>query len=356
MSRLFSPITIRELQFRNRIFVSPMCQYSSENGMPTPWHLVHLGSRAIGGAGLVMVEASGVSPEGRITPDDSGIWSAAHAEAFRPLVSFLQDHGAVPAIQLAHAGRKASTESPWKGGKEVKDAGRVWQTVAPSGVRFDDGYPMPKEMTENDIEKVIKDFVQAARYSLDAGFQVIELHFAHGYLVHEFLSPLSNKRKDFFGGSLENRMRVALTIAEKVRAVWPAKWPVFTRISATDYIDGGWDLPQSVVLCKELKTRGIDLIDCSSGGNAPHAKIPIGPGYQVPFSATIRRECSMPTGAVGMITEPEQAERIIATGEADVVLLAREILRDPYWPLHAAHKLGVDCTWPKQYERAKPRL
>jgi 2,4-dienoyl-CoA reductase-like NADH-dependent reductase (Old Yellow Enzyme family) len=332
-----------------------MCQYSSDNGLPTPWHMVHLGSRAVGGAGLVMVEATAVSPEGRITPGDSGIWSKAHMQAFQPIAKFIKDQGAVPAIQLAHAGRKASTEAPWDGGKEVTDPKLKWQTLAPSALRFDDGYPMPKAMTEADIEKVVDDYTSAATLSLDAGFEVIELHFAHGYLAHEFLSPLSNQRKDSYGGTLENRMRLALRIAENVRRIWPANRPVFARISATDYIDGGWDVPQSIALCKELKRLGIDMIDCSSGGNAAHAKIPVGPGYQVPFSATIRRECAIATGAVGLITEPEQAEKIIATGEADVVLMAREMLRNPYWPLYAAQKLGADIAWPKQYDRAKPR-
>lgn len=352
MSSLFTPLQLRELIVKNRIFVSPMCQYSSEDGLPTEWHRVHLGSRAVGGAGLVMVEASAVSPEGRITPWDSGIWSDQHAAAYKPIADFIHSQGAVPAIQLAHAGRKASTDRPWKGGKPLAIEQGGWQPIAPSPLPFDEGHPLPREMTVADIEAVVKQFAHAARRSLDAGFIVAEIHMAHGYLLHEFLSPLSNQRTDEFGSSLANRMRFPLRAAKTVREIWPAKWPLFVRISATDWADGGWDLQQSIVLSRALKTVGIDLIDCSSGGAVPHAKVPVGPGYQVPFAEAIRRETGIATGAVGMITEAHQAEAIIAEGKADAVLLARQMLRDPYWPQHAAKELGAKIEWPVQYGRA----
>ena len=352
-SALFSTFQLRSINFRNRIFVSPMCQYSSDDGLPTNWHLVHLGSRAVGGAGLVMVEASGVSPEARITPWDSGIWSDAHTAAFRPIAKFLKEHGAVPAIQLAHAGRKASTDAPWREGKGLSVDQGGWVPLAPSAIAFDAGYPVPRAMNGHEIDDVVRQFVEAAKRSLAAGFEVVELHMAHGYLLHEFLSPLSNHRMDEYGGSLENRMRLPLRVMREVRQAWPAHLPLFVRISATDWTDGGWDLPQSIELSKSLKELGADLIDCSSGGNVPAAKIPVGPGYQVPFAEAIRREVKIPTGAVGMITDAQEAERIIAGGKADVVLLARQLLRDPYWPLHAAKELGVDIQWPEQYARAK---
>jgi 2,4-dienoyl-CoA reductase-like NADH-dependent reductase (Old Yellow Enzyme family) len=353
MSLLFTPFTLRELTFRNRVFVSPMCQYSSDTGLPTDWHLVHLGSRAVGGAGLVMVEASGVSPEGRISPWDSGIWSAEHASRFSRITRFIREQGAVPAIQLAHAGRKASTDRPWNGGKEVSPEKGGWEPIAPSAICFADGYPLPREMSEHDMETVVEQFNYATRLSRDAGFEVVEIHMAHGYLLHEFLSPLSNTRKDAYGGSIENRMRFPLRVARNVRDHWPPKWPVFVRISASDWAPGGWTIDDSVVFSRELKTLGIDLIDCSSGGAVPNAKIELGPGYQVPFAEQIRREVGIPTGAVGMITDPRQAEEIIASGKADVVLLAREMLRDPYWALHAAQELGDAIDWPVQYGRAK---
>lgn len=355
LSNLFEQIQLRELSFRNRIFVSPMCQYSSDDGMPTDWHLVHLGSRAVGGAGLVMVEATGVSPEGRISPQDSGIWSDAHAKAFSRITRFIKEHGAVPGVQLAHAGRKASTEVPWRGDGAVPPERGGWQPIAPSAIAFSPTYPMPREMTPADIEKVIEQFTAATRRAHDAGFEVLEIHSAHGYLLHEFLSPLSNHRTDDYGGSLENRARLLLRVTRAVRSEWPARLPLLVRISATDWAEGGWDLPQSIQLARRLKELGVDLIDCSSGGLVAGAKIVIRPGYQVPFSAAIRRETGIATGAVGMITEPQQAEEIIAKGQADVVLLARELLRDPYWPLHAAQKLGVNVQWPEQYDRAKPR-
>ena len=353
MSRLFSPLRLRGATFRNRIFVSPMCQYSSEDGLPTDWHLVHLGSRAVGGAGLVMVEATAVAPEGRISPADSGLWSSAHAEAFSRIAKFIKSQGAVPGIQLAHAGRKASTAAPWDGGLAVDPKTGGWTPLAPSAVRFDEGYAMPREMTKGDIAAAVKGFGKAVRLALDAGFEVVELHFAHGYLAHEFLSPLSNRRTDPYGGSLENRMRFPLEIAAAARKEWPDRLPLFARLSCTDWAEGGWDVPDSVELSRRLKASGVDLIDCSSGGLVPHARIPVGPGYQVPLAERIRKEASVATGAVGLITEPRQAEEIVALGRADAVLMAREFLRDPYWPLHAASALGADAAWPKQYGRAK---
>ena len=330
-----------------------MCQYSSDDGMPTDWHLVHLGSRAVGGAGLVMVEATGVSPEGRISPFDSGIWSDAHANAFKRVTRFIKDHGAVPAMQLAHAGRKASTEVPWRGGNAVARDKGAWEPVAPSAIPFSDRYPMPREMTHIDIEQTVADFTAATARALDAGFEVVEVHGAHGYLLHEFLSPLSNQRKDNFGGSLENRMRFPLQVVSAVREAWPKQLPVFVRISATDWAEGGWDLPQSVQFAKACKALGVDLIDCSSGGLVTQQKIPVGPMYQTPFAEAIKHEVRIATGAVGLITTSAEAEEIVASGKADVVFLARALLRDPYWPLHAAKELGADVKWPQQYERAK---
>lgn len=353
MSPLFSPLTLRAITFRNRIFVSPMCQYSSQDGMPTDWHLVHLGSRAVGGAGLVMVEATAVTPEGRISPADSGIWSEAHAQAFRRITAFIAVQGAVPAIQLAHAGRKASTATPWEGDHLVPPEGGGWQPMAPSAIPFSPQSPQPRAMTRQDIAQTVDAFCQATRRSLDAGFQVVELHMAHGYLLHEFLSPLSNHRTDDFGGSLENRMRLPLEVAAAVRGAWPDKYPLFVRISATDWKEGGWDLDQSVVLCKKLKDLGVDLIDCSSGGLASDARVAVAPGYQVPFAHRIKQVVGIATGAVGLVTRPKQAEEILAAGKADVVLLGREMLRNPYWPLHAARVLGVEVPWPQQYARAK---
>ncbi len=355
MSKLFSPLKIRGLEFKNRIFVSPMCQYSSEDGMPTDWHFVHLGSRAVGGAALVMVEATAVSPEGRISPWDSGIWSGEHARRFARITSFIKSQGALPGLQIAHAGRKASTDRPWRGGGPLDQTQGGWKPLGPSPVRFDADSPAPREMSPADIDGVVSQFAAAAKRAVDAGFKVLEVHMAHGYLAHEFLSPLSNKRDDEFGGDLENRMRFPLKIARAVRDTWPDRLPLFVRISCTDWVDGGWDLAQSTEFCRRLKGIGIDLIDCSSGALVPDAKIPAGPGFQVPFAAAIRKEVNIATGAVGMILEPAQAEQIIATGEADAVLLAREMLRDPYWPLKAARALRVDVPWPVQYERAKTK-
>ncbi len=353
MSRLFSPLQLRTVTFRNRIFVSPMCQYSSRDGFPTHWHLVHLGSRAVGGAGLVMVEATAVSPEGRVSPDDSGIWSDAHAEAFAPIARFIREQGAVAGMQLAHAGRKASTDRPWQGGGPLGPDRRGWQPVAPSSLPFASGHPVPREMAEEDLEAVRGRFEAAARRALASGFQVVEVHLAHGYLLHEFLSPLTNRRQDAYGGPLENRMRFPLSVTRAVRDVWPRDLPVFVRISATDWVEGGWDLEQSVELCRRLREQGIDLVDCSSGGLVHDAVVPAGPGYQTPFAAAIRRDAGIATGAVGLITEPFQAEQIVSTGIADAVSLARQMLRNPYWPLEAAKALKADIPWPVQYLRAK---
>ncbi len=353
MSHLFSPLNLRELDIKNRIFVSPMCQYSSRDGMPSDWHLVHLGSRAVGGAGLVMVEASAVSAQGRITPEDSGIWNSDQAKALAPVARFIREQGAVPAIQLAHAGRKASTDIPWKGSGPLDAKHGGWQTLAASALPFAAGFPAPREATLQDLEIILGQFAAAARRSFEAGFEVVEIHMAHGYLLHEFLSPLSNQRSDDFGGSLENRLRFPLRVAKAVRDIWPEHLPVFVRISASDWMAGGWDLPQSLELCRGLQAIGIDLIDCSSGGLVPEAAPPFGPGFQTPFASAVKRELGLATGAVGFITEAAQAEQIVATGLADAVFLARAMLRDPYWPLHAAKALGVDVSWPSQYERAK---
>jgi len=352
-SKLFEKYKIRGVEFRNRIWVSPMCQYSSEDGFPNDWHLVHLGSRAVGGAGLVIQEATAVSPEGRISPSDAGIWSDEHAESYKRITKFIKEQGAIAGIQLAHAGRKASTAEPWNGGKIVDEGYGGWETVAPSAIAFADDYPMPREMNESDFEKVKTDFVAAAKRALVAGFEVIEIHAAHGYLFHEFLSPLSNKRTDEYGGSLENRMRFPLEVAQKVRETVPQNLPVFVRISASDWTENGWDLEQSIEFCKRLKEIGIDLIDVSSGGNVPDAKIEIGAGYQVPFAAEIREKAEIPTGAVGLITDAKQAEEILQNAQADAILMAREFLRDPYFPFHAARELGADLDYaPKQYGRA----
>lgn len=321
--------------------------------MPNNWHLVHLGSRAVGGAGLVMVEASAVTAQGRISPDDSGIWSTEHANAFAPIAAFIKEHGAVPGIQLAHAGRKASTDVPWKGGGPLDAKHRGWQPIGPSPLPFDQGHPVPLEATPQDLENILGQFALAARRSAEAGFEVVEIHMAHGYLLHEFLSPLSNKRTDDLGGSLENRMRFPLRVAKVVRDTWPGHLPVFVRISASDWVEGGWTLEDSVELSRRLKTLGIDLVDCSSAGLVPDAKIAVGPGFQTPFASRIRAEAGIATGAVGLITDAAQAEQIVATGLADAVFLGRQMLRDPYWPLHAAKELGAEVAWPVQYDRAK---
>ena len=349
---LFDPITLRGLTSRNRVWVSPMCQYSAVDGIPQTWHLVHLGQFAIGGAGVVIAEATAVSPEGRISPHDTGIWSDAHAAAWGPIARFIAEQGARPGIQLAHAGRKASTQRPWDGHEYVEPSDGGWTTVGPSAQGYA-AWPAPQALDPEGISKVIDDFATAARRALTAGFEVVEVHAAHGYLLHQFLSPLSNKREDEYGGSLDNRMRLTLEVSAAVRAVWPEDLPVTVRISATDWADGGWDVDESVVLASRLRELGVDLIDVSSGGLTPDQKIAVGPGYQVPFAARVRSEADVATGAVGLITEPKQAEEILAAGEADVVLLARELLRDPHWPLRAAGELGVDVEWPAQYRRAK---
>jgi 2,4-dienoyl-CoA reductase-like NADH-dependent reductase (Old Yellow Enzyme family) len=357
-SHLFEPLTIKSVTLRNRIAVSPMCQYSSDDGVANDWHLVHLGARAAGGAALVIAEATAVSADGRITPGDAGIWADKHVEPITRINHFIKQHGAVPGIQIAHAGRKASAARPWDGGKSLADDAGGWPTVAPSALAFGGDLPkVPCAMTTADIAKTQADFVAAAKRALAAGCEFLEIHSAHGYLSHEFLSPLSNQRTDSYGGSFENRVRFVLETTRAVRAVWPDRLPLAVRISCTDWTPGGWDIEQSVELSRLLKNAGVDLIDCSSGGNAPHAKIPIGPSYQVPFAEQIRREANIPTAAVGEITEPEQADEIIRSGKADLVLLAREFLRDPNWPLRAARKLGhADAAKPPiQYARAWPK-
>ncbi len=354
MPSLFDPLTLRSLTLRNRIVVSPMCQYSCEDGFATDWHLVHLGSRAVGGSALVIAEATAVSPEGRISPVDLGIWRDEHVEMLSRITSFIHAQGAIAGIQLAHAGRKASVDVPWRGGRPLDESEGGWRPVlAPSAVAFSSRTQVPEALDHGGIARVVGDFRSAAERSLAAGFRVIELHGAHGYLLHEFLSPVSNVRKDEYGGSFENRIRFTLEVVDAVREVWPAELPLLVRISATDWHDGGWDLEQSVRLARILMEHGVDLVDCSTGGNVAGAKIPVGPSYQVPFAERIRREAGVLTGAVGMITESRQAEEIIAREQADVVILARELLRDPYWPLRAARELGVDVTWPDQYLRAK---
>ncbi|MFM8535268.1 MAG: NADH:flavin oxidoreductase/NADH oxidase [Acidimicrobiia bacterium] len=355
MAHLFEPLTVRGVTFPNRVFVSPMCEYSSSDGFANDWHLVHLGGRAVGGAGLVLTEATAVVPEGRISPQDLGIWKDEHIDMLARIVRFLHAQGSVSGIQLAHAGRKASTYRPWSGTGAVPEAEGGWSSVvAPSASAFADNYPAPREMSARDIAAVVQAFADAATRALAAGFRVVEIHAAHGYLIHEFLSPLSNLRADTYGGSFENRTRLLREVAAAVRRVWPERLPLFVRISATDWIDGGWDIEQSVEAARQLNALGVDFLDCSSGGNVATATIPLGPGYQVPFAARIRHDAGILTGAVGLITEPAQAEQIIADGYADAVLIARELLRDPYFPMRAARELGHDITWPAQYLRAGP--
>jgi len=352
MTKLFEPLTLRQTHFKNRIVVSPMCQYSATDGTPTPWHLVHLGSRATGGASLVIAEATGVTPEGRISPGCTGIWKASHVEAWKPIVDFIHTQNTLAGIQLAHAGRKASTGKPWDPDRVVAIDKGGWTPVAPSAIPFDEKSPVAHELSVDEIKKLQSAFVDAAKRALAANFDVIEIHSAHGYLSHEFLSPLSNQRKDAYGGSLENRMRFLLETTAQVRSVWPNERALFVRISATDWAPGGWDENQSVELCKELKKLGVDLIDVSSGGAVAHQQIKLEPGYQVPFARKIRAEAQIATGAVGMITDPGQAEMILQEGSADLILLARELLRDPYWPRRAAGALGAKIQAPKQYGRA----
>jgi 2,4-dienoyl-CoA reductase-like NADH-dependent reductase (Old Yellow Enzyme family) len=354
-TNLFTPLTMRDVTFRNRIAVSPMCQYSSVDGLATDWHLVHLGSRAVGGAGLVIMEAAAVEARGRISPGDAGIWKDEQIGPLERITRFLREHGAVAGIQLAHAGRKGSTLPPWEGGGSIQQPAGGWPTVAPSAVPFEAGDPAPSELSQPAIHSIIDAFCAAARRALRAGFQVVEIHAAHGYLIHEFLSPLSNRRTDEYGGAFENRIRFALEVAQAVRGEWPLSLPLFLRISATDWVDGGWTPDESVELARRMRPLGVDLIDCSSGGSAAHAKVPLAPGYQVPFAERIRREAGILTGAVGLITTPQQADEIIRSERADLVLLAREFLRHPYFPLHAAKALGAELDPPGQYLRAFPR-
>ncbi len=354
MTALFTPLDLRAVTLPNRVALAPMCQYSAgPDGLPTDWHLVHLGARAVGGAGLVLTEATAVVPEGRISPQDTGLWSGAHVDAWRPVTAFVAAHGGVPAVQLAHAGFKASTYRPWaprRGG--VPDAEGGWTPVGPGDEPFVADYRRPAALDEAGLAGVVEAFAVAAGRAVDAGFRAVEIHAAHGYLLHEFLSPLTNHRTDGWGGDRAGRMRLTLAVARAVRAAVGADVPVLARISATDWVDGGWTPEDSVVLAGELARAGVDLVDCSSGGASPDASVPVGPGYQVPLAARIRREAEVATGAVGLIVEPEQAEQIVATGAADLVLLGRELLRDPYWPHRAAAKLGAAPTWPAQYLRA----
>ncbi|HYL78023.1 MAG TPA: NADH:flavin oxidoreductase/NADH oxidase [Bryobacteraceae bacterium] len=353
---LLDPLAIRGVTLRNRIVVSPMCQYCAVDGMADDWHLVHLGSRAVGGAGLVFVEASAVTPQGRITPADMGIWDDRHIEPLARIARFIERMGAVAAIQLAHAGRKASCRPPFEGGARLKTPEEGgWTVVAPSAIPFRADDPLPVALDDVGIAAIIAAFVAAAERAIRAGFRIIEIHSAHGYLLHSFLSPLSNQRTDRYGGSLENRMRLLLEVAQALRAVMPPDMPLFTRISSTDWVEGGWDLAQSIDLARALQPLGVDLIDCSSGALVPHAKIPLAPGFQVPFAATIRKEASVLTGAVGLITDPAQANEIIASGKADLVFLAREMLREPYWSLKAMQVLGQEQQWPLQYGYAVRR-
>jgi len=354
MTHLFDPLAIQDVTFANRIFVSPMCQYSSTDGYASDWHFVHLGSRAVGGAGLVLTEATAVLPEGRISPQDLGIWMDDHIEPLARIVKFIHEQGSVAGMQLANAGRKASTYAPGRGHGRIPESEGGWDNVvAPSALRFTEGYPMPRALSIDGIKNIVSAFA-AARRTCEAGFRVVEIHAAHGYLIHEFLSPLSNQRTDAYGGSFENRTRMLREIVAAVRGSWPERAPLFVRISATDWIDGGWDIQQSVELARQLGELGTDLIDCSSGGNVSHPKIPVGPGYQTQFAEQIRREANILTGAVGMITSPLQAEHILVTEQADAVIIAREFLRDPYWLLRAARELGQQISWPVQYLRAAP--
>ncbi len=354
---LFDPFQMRDIRLRNRIVVSPMCMYSCNelDGMANAWHMVHLGARAAGGAGVVFTEATAVEARGRISPQDLGIWSDAHVAPLQPITAFIRQCGAVPGMQLAHAGRKASTYRPWDSRRgRVPDAEGGWEPVGPSPLPFSPADPPPAELGAADIAQVVAAFAAAARRALEAGFEVIELHGAHGYLIHEFLSPLSNHRTDPYGGSLENRTRLLREVVDAVRKVWPERLPLWVRISATDWAEaGGWDVDQSVAAARMLGEHGVDVIDCSSGGTLPAPRIPMGPGYQVPFAERVRREAGIATAAVGLITEPQQADAIVAEGRADLVLLGRQFLRDPYWGLHAAAALGVDHPWPDQYLRAK---
>lgn len=354
MAHLFEPLRLRDVEFSNRIFVSPMCQYSCVDGLANPWHFVHLGSRAVGRAALVITEATAITPDARISPEDLGLWNDAQVTALQPIFAFIEQQGSVPGIQLAHAGRKASTSAPGKGGHPLSSAEGGWTPIyAPSAQPFAPGYQVPTAMTVEQIGAAVEAFAAAARRALNAGARLVEIHAAHGYLLHSFLSPLSNQRTDEFGGSFENRTRMLRQVVNAVRKAWPDAYPISVRISCTDWVDGGWTVDDAVALASVLKGLGVDVMDCSSGGVVPGAKIPAGPGYQAGFAEKIRREADMPVIAVGMITEPAQADHIIRTGQADAVMLARQFLRQPYWPLHAAQVLGYDLNWPSQYDRAR---
>jgi 2,4-dienoyl-CoA reductase-like NADH-dependent reductase (Old Yellow Enzyme family) len=354
VSRLFSPLRLRDVVIRNRVFASPMCQYSSVDGFPTDWHLVHLGSLARGGAGLVIAEATAVTADGRISPQDAGIWTDEQAAAYERITAFVAGQGAVPGIQLAHAGRKASTQRPWEGRGYVEPHDGGWQSVAPSPIAYGD-WPTPKELSVDEIRELVRAFAAATARADAAGFDVVEVHAAHGYLIHEFLSPLSNERADEYGGDLAGRARFLYEVVDAVRATWPDRKPLAVRLSATDWAEGGWALDDTVEVATALRDRGVDFLDVSSGGNVPQQQIPTTPGYQVPFARAVREATGLPTGAVGLITEPAQAEQILLDGSADAVLLARALLRDPHWPLRAAHELGGDVRWPEQYLRASWR-
>ena len=352
-SKLFSPLSIKTITLKNRIVISPMCQYSAIDGFANDWHLVHLGSRAIGGAGLIIQEATSVSPEGRISPEDLGIWKDEQIKKMKQINSFIVSQNSVPGIQLAHAGRKASAASPWNGGRKVAIDQGGWNTVAPSAVAYHENEEVPLALDKTGIQKVITDFKSATKRAVKAGFQVMEIHAAHGYLIHQFLSPLSNLRTDEYGGSFENRIRLTLEVLEAVQSEWPTNLPLLVRISASDWATGGWNLEESIQLSKILKQKGVDLIDVSSGGAVSHQQIPLGPNYQVAFAESIKNEARIPTGAVGLITDAAQAAEIIASGKADLVLFARESLRNPNLGLTFADDLEAEITWPKQYERAK---
>lgn len=353
MALLFSPLQLGSVVLKNRVVVSPMCQYSSEDGFANDWHLVHLGSHAVGGAGLVFTEATAVTPGGRISPHDLGIWKDEHIEMLLRITSFIEKQGSVPGVQLAHAGRKASHHRPWDGGQALKKEEGAWPTIAPSAVPFKESEPSPGAMSTQAIRQLISDFRSAAARALKAGFKVIELHAAHGYLLNEFMSPLSNLRTDDYGGPFENRIRLVLQVIDAVREVWPATLPLFVRISCTDWVEGGWTDADSVRFVNAIKDKRVDLVDCSSGGVSPLQKIPVAPLYQVPFAEKIKRETGMPTGAVGLITTAAEAEGVLNKQQADLVIMARQLLRDPYFPLHAAKELGADVKWPVQYERAR---
>ncbi|MBI4995705.1 MAG: NADH:flavin oxidoreductase/NADH oxidase [Rhodocyclales bacterium] len=355
MAHLFAPLALRSVSLANRIGIPPMCQYSATDGFASDWHFVHYGSRAVGGAGLMIMEATAVVPEGRISPADLGLWDDRQVEALARIVRFAREHGCIPAVQLAHAGRKASVGLGWQAQRSLPPGEGGWPTVAPSPIAFGEGYAKPQEMDAGAIDRVVGAFGAAARRALAAGFEVVEIHAAHGYLLHQFLSPLSNRRSDAYGGSFENRTRLVRQVVAAVRAEWPETLPLLIRVSATDWVEGGWNADETVLLCRQLRDLGIDLVDVSTAGLVPTAIIPAGPGFQTEFAARIRKEAGVPTAAVGLITSPAQADHIIRSGQADMVLLGREILRNPYWPLTAAQELGQQAAWPKQYLRAAPQ-